>query len=140
MHGTGTPLGDPIEVCAAIAVLRPPNETHTPQLLSLLASKSSVGHGEPAAGMIGFAFAAASLQHRAAAPVLHLRALNPHVQSGLDESSAGRARMGSVNGIAISRSAASVSLQSDLTPVYSVSSFAFQVRTLRILGESRLCG
>lgn len=127
MHGTGTPLGDPIEICAAIAVLQPLGGIHTRQLLGVLASKSSVGHGEPAAGMIGFAFAAASLQHRAAAPVLHLRTLNPHVQSGIDGSSAGWTGKGPANAVAISRSAAPMSLQSDLTAVYSVSSFAFQV-------------
>ncbi len=44
MHGTGTPLGDPIEVGAAAAVLRPL------RCISLLSSKSQFGHGEPAAG------------------------------------------------------------------------------------------
>ncbi len=48
LHGTGTPLGDPIEVSAAMAVLSG-SSTH----LRLTAAKSRVGHAEPAAGAIG---------------------------------------------------------------------------------------
>ena len=47
MHGTGTPLGDPIEVGAALAVLSVP---HKEQPLNLSAVKSMMGHSEPAAG------------------------------------------------------------------------------------------
>lgn len=45
MHGTGTPLGDPIEIGAALAVLR--GAAHP---VALTAAKSHVGHAEPAAG------------------------------------------------------------------------------------------
>ena len=48
LHGTGTPLGDPIEVGAALAVL---SGSATP--VRLTAAKSRVGHAEPAAGAIG---------------------------------------------------------------------------------------
>ena len=48
LHGTGTPLGDPIEVGAALAVL---SGSRTP--VRLTAAKSRVGHAEPAAGAIG---------------------------------------------------------------------------------------
>jgi hypothetical protein len=55
MHGTGTPLGDPIEVGAALAVLAGGKSgvqyRDTP--LSLWAAKSSLGHTEPAAGAAG---------------------------------------------------------------------------------------
>ncbi len=52
MHGTGTPLGDPIEVGAATAVLQAaPARTGVERLPAMLAaSKSSCGHQEPAAG------------------------------------------------------------------------------------------
>lgn len=43
MHGTGTALGDPIEVGALAAVLKAPT-------LRLTAAKSITGHAEPAAG------------------------------------------------------------------------------------------
>ena len=49
MHGTGTQLGDPIEIGAALTVLR-----SSSTVLRLTASKSRVGHAEAAAGGIGF--------------------------------------------------------------------------------------
>lgn len=47
MHGTGTPLGDPIEVGAAVAVL---SKSGKEKPTSLSAVKSMLGHCEPAAG------------------------------------------------------------------------------------------
>ncbi len=47
MHGTGTPLGDPIEVGAALAVLASSGKKLA---TSLSAVKSMLGHCEPAAG------------------------------------------------------------------------------------------
>jgi NADPH:quinone reductase-like Zn-dependent oxidoreductase/acyl carrier protein len=76
MHGTGTPLGDPIEVGAAAAVfvdglVRPP--------LTLMASKSWLGHAESGAGMVGVAHAAMAGGQAAALGLSHLRELNPYV-------------------------------------------------------------
>lgn len=51
--------------------------------IHLLASKPLVGHSEPAAGLTGLAYAAHQLAGRLAAPLLHLRSLNPHVESVL---------------------------------------------------------
>ena len=48
LHGTGTPLGDPIELGAALDLL-----TGCRAPLRLTAAKSRVGHAEPAAGAIG---------------------------------------------------------------------------------------
>ena len=53
MHGTGTPLGDPIEVGAAAAVFMSPASLdpggrRAPLILTAL--KAEVGHAEPAAG------------------------------------------------------------------------------------------
>ena len=56
MHGTGTPLGDPIEVGAAAAVFGEPGWSgrhasgEPRQALCLGAVKSALGHTEPAAG------------------------------------------------------------------------------------------
>ena len=47
MHGTGTPLGDPIELGAALAVVGPSGRQ---QPTGLSAMKSILGHCEPAAG------------------------------------------------------------------------------------------
>ncbi len=68
MHGTGTPLGDPIELGAAAQQLRPAGCDAKP--LVLLAVKSSIGHSEPASGLQGLTAAVqqvCSLSHRAAA-------------------------------------------------------------------------
>ena len=54
MHGTGTPLGDPIEVGAAAAVLLPPamgDPDAIREPVTFLSSKSWLGHAEPAAGV-----------------------------------------------------------------------------------------
>lgn len=58
MHGTGTSLGDPIEMGAAMPVLMCGSKQggncgsrDTPLLLS--AAKSQLGHAEPAAGGVG---------------------------------------------------------------------------------------
>ena len=77
MHGTGTPLGDPIEVGAATAVL-----TSKPGgvAITLSASKTYVGHTEPAAGIVGVMAAAATLAVPHAPAMLHLRDMNPHVR------------------------------------------------------------
>ena len=59
LHGTGTPLGDPIEVGAAAAVYGLPSwksadaSQSSRQALCLGAVKSTLGHTEPAAGATG---------------------------------------------------------------------------------------
>ena len=70
-HGTGTALGDPIEVHALNAVL----VTGRPVLtipLSVGAFKSQLGHLEAAAGAAGLVKVTLTLQHCAVAPNLHL--------------------------------------------------------------------
>ena len=124
MHGTGTPLGDPIEVAAASAALRPQSTASSVQPLSLVASKSSAGHCEPAAGMVGLAAAAASLQHLKAVPVLHLRALNPHVESALESRrTAGAGANSRVSGVAAActwRSTSMLSITQKLRPCVEI--------------------
>eukprot|EP00963_Diacronema_lutheri_P014694 scaffold3688_cov1529-Pavlova_lutheri.AAC.1 len=61
MHGTGTSLGDPIEVGAISAtLLRDPGSNRTSPLV-FTAGKSSMGHAETAAGLVGVAKAAFTL-------------------------------------------------------------------------------
>ena len=61
MHGTGTSLGDPIEVGAATAVLRSDAKLTTQDALVLEAAKSRVGHCEPGAGIVGIVSAMSRL-------------------------------------------------------------------------------
>lgn len=74
MHGTGTPLGDPIEVNAALSLLlAPAGRFITAPPLTLSAAKSSAGHAEAAAGIVGMVCSALSLEAQRNATVLHLR-------------------------------------------------------------------
>ena len=53
MHGTGTSLGDPIEVGAAATVLSEGRSSQGADVLGLSAVKNILGHSEPAAGAAG---------------------------------------------------------------------------------------
>jgi acyl transferase domain-containing protein len=53
--------------------------------LVLAASKSWVGHAEPAAGLAGLLFAQQAAVAQRSLALLHLRAVNPYVASTLDE-------------------------------------------------------
>ena len=70
LHGTGTPLGDPIEVNAALAVLC---AAPRPQSLTVTAAKASTGHAEAAAGIVGVLAGAVSMTSRAGLANLQLR-------------------------------------------------------------------
>ncbi|GAB4814935.1 hypothetical protein N2152v2_001981 [Parachlorella kessleri] len=62
MHGTGTPLGDPIEIGAVASVLQVSSRLSA---LQLAASKSRVGHSETAAGVLGMLHASFQIEHAA---------------------------------------------------------------------------
>ena len=82
---SGTPLGDPIEVGAAFAVLGRGTTS-----LRLTAAKSRMGHTEPASGAVGVCHAASLLAHKATDAVLHLRQMNPMITSLLQAHAAAR--------------------------------------------------
>lgn len=62
MHGTGTALGDPIEVGAATAVFV--EGVCRPTALAASTAKSWIGHTEAAAGVMGLTHATAALSHQ----------------------------------------------------------------------------
>ncbi len=72
MHGTGTPLGDPIEMGGIAAVLLSKDRAADMPLL-LAAHKSSAGHAEAAAGLVGLACATLALENASLPAILHLR-------------------------------------------------------------------
>jgi acyl transferase domain-containing protein len=76
-HGTGTVLGDPIEVEALGAVLGPGGEGTRPCVLG--AAKTNFGHLEAAAGVTGLIKAALALYHEEIPRNLHFEKLNPHI-------------------------------------------------------------
>lgn len=72
-HGTGTALGDPIEVEALTAAL----PGATPCVLG--AVKTNFGHLEAASGITGFIKAVLALEHEQIPANLHFSSLNPHI-------------------------------------------------------------
>ncbi|AUX43617.1 acyl transferase [Sorangium cellulosum] len=77
-HGTGTSLGDPIEVQALGAVYGQARPAERP--LRLGAIKTNIGHLEAAAGLAGVAKLVASFHHDALPPTLHTTPRNPHIE------------------------------------------------------------
>ena len=77
-HGTGTPLGDPIEVEALTEVIgsRSDNSLEPCVLASV---KTNFGHLEAAAGIAGVIKVVLCLQHKIIPPHLHFKELNPHI-------------------------------------------------------------
>jgi acyl transferase domain-containing protein/acyl carrier protein len=73
-HGSGTPLGDPIEA-RAIALAAEGRTAPMP----LGSVKSNVGHLEAAAGVAGLLKAALCVRHAELVPSLHAERLNPHL-------------------------------------------------------------
>ncbi|MBI1357400.1 MAG: SDR family NAD(P)-dependent oxidoreductase [Acidobacteria bacterium] len=76
-HGTGTSLGDPIEVEALRAVYGRPRPDGEPCYLSSV--KTNFGHAEAAAGIAGLLKSILALKHGLVPPHLHLRQLNPRI-------------------------------------------------------------
>ncbi|WP_158750013.1 beta-ketoacyl synthase N-terminal-like domain-containing protein [Acidobacterium sp. S8] len=75
-HGTGTALGDPIEVEAIAEVLRT-EATTAPCVLGSV--KANIGHLEGGAGIAGLIKAVMVLSRGYLPPVAHLEELNPHL-------------------------------------------------------------
>ncbi|HVI47999.1 MAG TPA: beta-ketoacyl synthase N-terminal-like domain-containing protein, partial [Chitinophaga sp.] len=74
-HGTGTSLGDPIE----IAGLSKAFETDSRQYCSIGSVKSNIGHCESAAGISGVTKVLLQLKHQQLVPSLHADTLNPNI-------------------------------------------------------------
>ena len=77
-HGTGTPLGDPIEINALKAVLLDGRSQDQPCWFGSV--KTNIGHLEAAAGIAGLIKVVLALQQGELPPHLHLKKLNPHIQ------------------------------------------------------------
>ncbi|HSI03412.1 MAG TPA: type I polyketide synthase [Myxococcota bacterium] len=75
-HGTGTPLGDPIELQSIASVL---TGVERPVPLPVGAVKTNVGHLEAGAGMAGLLKIILTLQHDELVPNLNLNETNPDI-------------------------------------------------------------
>lgn len=76
-HGTGTRLGDPIEVHALGEVLGEGRDPARPLLLG--AVKSNIGHTEACAGVASLIKVSLVFQHETLPANLHFRTPNPHI-------------------------------------------------------------
>jgi acyl transferase domain-containing protein len=72
-HGTGTPLGDPIEVAGLTKAF----DTRERGFCALGSAKANVGHLDAAAGAVGFARAVLALEHGEIPPSINFTTPNP---------------------------------------------------------------
>jgi acyl transferase domain-containing protein/NADPH:quinone reductase-like Zn-dependent oxidoreductase len=76
-HGSGTPLGDPIEIAALTQAFR--SCAGKKGSCAIGSVKSNVGHLESAAGAAGLIKTVLALQHRQIPPSLHYHTANPEI-------------------------------------------------------------
>ncbi|NIZ14249.1 type I polyketide synthase [Phaeobacter sp. HF9A] len=76
-HGTGTYIGDPIEVAALTEAYR--DGTDARGYCRIGSVKTNIGHLDTAAGVAGFVKTALALEHRALPPSLGFEAPNPTI-------------------------------------------------------------
>ncbi len=76
-HGTGTPLGDPVEIAALTQVFR--RKTQKRGFCAIGSVKSNVGHLESAAGVTGLIKTVLALEHKQIPPSLHFQSPNPEI-------------------------------------------------------------
>ncbi len=76
-HGTGTPVGDPIEVTALTQAFR--TGTERSGFCGIGSLKTNIGHLDTAAGVAGLIKTVLAMQHRKLPPSLHFTQPNPAI-------------------------------------------------------------
>ena len=76
-HGTGTRIGDPIEIAALTAAFQ--DQTNRKSYCAIGSVKSNVGHLDAAAGVTGLIKTALALQNKQIPPSLHYEKPNPNI-------------------------------------------------------------
>ncbi|KAI0508959.1 hypothetical protein F5B22DRAFT_658737 [Xylaria bambusicola] len=76
-HGTGTPVGDPIEVSAIGRVFADTRTSSMPLLIGSI--KSNMGHSEPSSGIAGVMKAVLAVERGIIPPTIGIETLNPNV-------------------------------------------------------------
>ncbi|PKM51733.1 MAG: hypothetical protein CVV02_05580 [Firmicutes bacterium HGW-Firmicutes-7] len=76
-HGTGTSLGDPVEISGLIKSLG--KYSSDKQYCSIGSVKSNIGHLESAAGIAGITKVLLQMKHKKLVPSLHSQVLNPNI-------------------------------------------------------------
>ena len=76
-HGTGTSLGDPIEITGLTKAYK--RYTEDKQFCAIGSIKSNIGHTEAAAGIAGLTKILLQLREKQIVPSLHSKTLNPNI-------------------------------------------------------------
>ena len=76
-HGTGTSLGDPIEIAGLSQAFQ--KDTREVGFCRIGSAKSNIGHLEAAAGIAGLTKIILQIKYGQIAPSLHARTLNPNI-------------------------------------------------------------
>ena len=76
-HGTGTPLGDPIEIAALTQAFR--IDTNEKEFCAIGSVKTNIGHLDAAAGVAGLLKTVLMLKHKVIAPSIHFEQPNPKI-------------------------------------------------------------
>jgi len=77
MHGTGTPVGDPIEANVLGEVYASERDKENPCIIASV--KTNIGHTESVAGVAGMIKASLCLKEKQIPPHLHLKKVNPEI-------------------------------------------------------------
>jgi acyl transferase domain-containing protein/acyl carrier protein len=76
-HGTGTALGDPVEIAALTQAFR--RDTDKKSFCAIGSVKTNIGHLDAAAGVAGLIKTVLALKHRQLPPSLHFEQANPNI-------------------------------------------------------------
>ncbi|KAF2973192.1 hypothetical protein GQX73_g454 [Xylaria multiplex] len=76
-HGTGTPVGDPIEVAAIGRIFADRKSSTNPLLIGSI--KSNMGHSEPSSGIAGVMKAVLAIERGVIPPTIGIQSLNPNI-------------------------------------------------------------
>ncbi len=76
-HGTGTSLGDPIEIAALTQAFR--SSTEKKDFCAIGSVKTNIGHLDAAAGVTGLIKTVLALKHKQIPPSLHFEEPNPQI-------------------------------------------------------------
>lgn len=145
-HGTGTTLGDPVEIQALTKAFRA--YTDACGYCAIGSVKSNIGHLDAAAGIAGLIKTTLALKHKQLPPSLHFRRPNPNIdfesspfyvnRSLKDWEATKHPRRAGVSAFGVGGSNAHVVLQEAPTPEQSSSSRSFHLLPLSARTETAL--
>lgn len=145
-HGTGTPLGDPIETESIAATLKEGREES--EKCWMASVKTNIGHLEVASGLAGIIKVILALQHRKIPPHLHFKKINPHIPldqmplriplSLQDWESKGKPRYAAVNSFGFGGTNANVILQEAPEEKVDAASACSRAQVLKFSAKSEM--